>query len=157
MSTPDTLKVTESDDLEEYPSDISQDASSRQKLAIHSLLLRADFVDDSDQIAESSFNPKLDVSKSSNTRSRVGKDPSIMTSAFGQTDDLILLDGTPENVARSTWNHQQGYNTGMMYTDVELFSSSSQEPINLLYNPWMGFPETADLYGFSDSIDEEYI
>ncbi|XXH02970.1 hypothetical protein Hte_009360 [Hypoxylon texense] len=124
---------------------VSQYASSRQRLSVQSLLLQSDFVDDSNEIA--------------------GPTPgaAIQATAHGmQTNSRTTHISGPSEVATTPRNQTWGV-TGQ----VESLNGQSQQPgtcldagqedAGLIFNPWMGFAGTEDMYGMSGRPpDEEF-
>ncbi|RYP85807.1 hypothetical protein DL770_004986 [Monosporascus sp. CRB-9-2] len=121
------------------PSGVSQFANSRQRLSIQSLLLQSDFVDDSHEIAAPSPGSGLQNSEASDNQS---PGSSGKRTAFSNQ-------GASAHSSGETWSGLSQEQTYVSPTNQCALTMSShydvgQQPSELAFNPWMGFPGTED-------------
>ncbi|KAI0203473.1 fungal-specific transcription factor domain-containing protein [Astrocystis sublimbata] len=116
---------------------ISQYANSRQRLSVQSLLLQSDFADDSAEIAgPSSYHQQQS-----------------QQTTYPSTQQTINI--PPVTYAPKALNMSMGMGMGMG-TDAPI--DALREDAGLIFNPWMGFSGTEDLYGLLgvEGLSEEY-
>ena len=102
---------------------IAKDASIRQRLSIHSLLLQADFIDDSFKVAESPAESRLATASHS---AALPNQETIMSSVnYGPV--------YPAVVSKTFYQHPDSFTK-----TYDLGSS-------LIFNAWMGFPGRDEL------------
>lgn len=141
---------TEPDPPSSRPSTkVSQYASSRQRLSVQSLLLQSDFVDDSNEIAGPTQGADTEAGANG-------------TEANPQTAHAP----TPSNDAAVASPGHQGWSTveqanpgNPQIPPPGLSLDARQEDAGLIFNPWMGFAGTEDMYGVSgrpSGLDEEF-
>ncbi|KAL7620588.1 hypothetical protein AAE478_009583 [Parahypoxylon ruwenzoriense] len=129
---------------------VSQYASSRQRLSVQSLLLQSDFVDDSNEIA----GPAQ------------GTDASVITNGIQVPDQTVQISVSSGQVAAAASRGQAWGMVGradqgddQVPPPFGLFLDAGREDAGLIFNPWMGFPGTEDMYGMSgrpSGLDEEF-
>ncbi|KAI1771263.1 fungal-specific transcription factor domain-containing protein [Hypoxylon cercidicola] len=127
---------------------VSQYASSRQRLSVQSLLLQSDFVDDSNEIAGPTQGAAIQATSD-------GMQSNPRTAHLPGSDSEVAV---PRN---QTWGM-----SGMMGQVNPLSGQAhqpgpcldaGQEDAGLIFNPWMGFAGTEDMYGVSGPPpDEEF-
>ncbi|OAL34644.1 hypothetical protein AYO20_06061 [Fonsecaea nubica] len=146
--------------LEDHLSRLADEARTRQRLAIHSLIGRADFVDDSNEVtspAPPRDNNSNGISTASLRSQRQRPPRNTMTV---KPNPQILRSQSVPGVSQ----------TGQSKQPDRVNEGGSGEPTNyaledqgqwldgmrLAFNPWMGWPETLETYGFSQDLDDEY-
>lgn len=102
---------------------IAKDASIRQRLSIHSLLLQADFIDDSFKVAESPAESRLVTASQSTTLAN----QEIIVSS------VTYAPVYPAVVSKTIFQHPDSFTK-----TYDLGSS-------LIFNAWMGFPGRDEL------------
>ncbi|KAI1760808.1 fungal-specific transcription factor domain-containing protein [Hypoxylon sp. FL1150] len=108
---------------------VSQYASSRQRLSVQSLLLQSDFIDDSNEIAGPTQGEAIQATTNGmHTTSRTAH-------VSGSSSEAAA---TPRN---QTWSM-----TGMAAQQPNPCLDAGQEDAGLIFNPWMGFAGTEDMY-----------
>ncbi|KAI1413067.1 fungal-specific transcription factor domain-containing protein [Hypoxylon sp. FL1857] len=129
---------------------VSQYASSRQRLSVQSLLLQSDFVDDSNEIANATQGSETQTIASS-----IQANPQA-SHVSGSSSEL------PTVVASKTqgWATLGQANEGnSQVSPPGLSLDAGQEDAGLIFNPWMGFTGTEDMYGVSSrsqGLDDEF-
>lgn len=128
---------------------VSQYASSRQRLSVQSLLLQSDFVDDSNEIANSTQGSEEQTIASC---IQVNPPTSNVSESGGEVSTV-----TPKTQA---WATVAQTNTGSGQVSQPGSSlDAGQEDAGLIFNPWMGFTGTEDMYGVSrrsQGLDDEF-
>ncbi|KAI1452037.1 fungal-specific transcription factor domain-containing protein [Annulohypoxylon moriforme] len=123
---------------------VSQYATSRQRLSVQSLLLQSDFVDDSNEIAgpaQTTETPTLSGSMQT-------------AHASGVSGEMMSGAATPRN---HSWVTTGPANGQLPPTSLSL--DARQEDAGLIFNPWMGFTGSEDMYGVSSrppGLDDEF-
>ncbi|KAI2463480.1 fungal-specific transcription factor domain-containing protein [Annulohypoxylon bovei var. microspora] len=123
---------------------VSQYAISRQRLSVQSLLLQSDFVDDSNEIAgptQATGTPTL-------------PDGIHTAQVSGASSETATVNATPRNLP---WGPMTPGNGQVPPTGLSL--DARQEDAGLIFNPWMGFTGSEDMYGASSrpsGLDDEF-
>lgn len=133
---------------------VSQYASSRQRLSVQSLLLQSDFVDDSNEIAGPTQGPTQGAAIQATTNDMHTTPRTNHVS--GLSSEIAI---TPRN---QTWN-MAGITGQVSSLNGQAQQPSpcldaGQEDAGLIFNPWMGFAGTEDMY-YGVSVrppDEEF-
>ncbi|KAI2616182.1 hypothetical protein GGS26DRAFT_449407 [Hypomontagnella submonticulosa] len=128
---------------------VSQYASARQRLSVQSLLLQSDFVDDSNEIAGPTQGP-VTQTLANNVQTDVQT-----IHASGPRGGTVVGVATP-GTAPSAASRNQGWSTAgqanpgnIQVSPFGLSLDAGQEDAGLIFNPWMGFAGTDDMYGAS--------
>jgi hypothetical protein len=146
--------------LNSHLSRLADEARTRQRLAIHSLLGRADFIDDSNEVtspAPASASPSNGASPASRPQRQPPKQVRVQDHVRAASHVLRsnLIGNAPP---------------GPQLKQARLIETVPSEPTNyaqddqgqwldgmrLAFNPWMGWPETLETYGFSQELDDDY-
>ncbi|KAI0376002.1 fungal-specific transcription factor domain-containing protein [Hypomontagnella monticulosa] len=139
---------------------VSQYASARQRLSVQSLLLQSDFVDDSNEIAALPQEPET---QSFTTNAQTTIQAAHVSGSGGET---VIATNTP-NATSSAVSRNQGWSTAgqvnpgsVQVPSFGLSLDAGQEDAGLIFNPWMGFTSTEDMYGVStlrpSGLDDEF-
>ncbi|KAI0169433.1 fungal-specific transcription factor domain-containing protein [Hypoxylon sp. FL1284] len=127
---------------------VSQYASSRQRLSVQSLLLQSDFVDDSSEIAGMTHGAGSEAATVSCTQPNAR----IPHSVPGSSSEVA---NAPRKSAWGTTG--QPYPPSGQTQQVGSCLDAGQEDAGLIFNPWMGFAGSEDMYGVSGRPpDEEF-
>ncbi|KAI1419626.1 hypothetical protein F5Y12DRAFT_793431 [Xylaria sp. FL1777] len=165
-------------------SKISQFAISRQRLSVQSLLLQSDFTDDSHEIAANQPGtayasvpqtrtppiPSIGIVRGSSTSTSTGtRDlfPPVSSSTHGISTPRNVTMGTftfpLSNYGSTTSQQSQPQSHPQQLPPCSASSSpwvmaidARREDAGLIFNPWMGFTGTEELYGLSEGLSEEY-
>ncbi|KAJ3570730.1 hypothetical protein NPX13_g5634 [Xylaria arbuscula] len=171
-------------------SNISRQASSRQRLSVQSLLLQSDFADDSHEIAGPSSgsnviaatnpprityplllptrtNPPQSLGRTTEgSMSISASDPAppvLPTNGVSGTRDFGLGTLTPPLCVYNTVSQPlqtqlplQAQTSRSMSSPWSVAIDARREDAGLIFNPWMGFTGTEELYGLSQELSEEY-
>jgi hypothetical protein len=125
---------------------VSEYANSRQRLSVQSLLLQADFVDDSDQIAIPPLRYRTSASSNSHPAMDTGQTSGIGAGRARPVTDVPALDDrmSMDDLLEETATPPGSDGTVDMGIDL---------------NPWMGFAGKEDIYGMPGllaDLDGEY-
>ena len=130
------------------------DVRTGQRLAIHSLVRRADFVDRSNETTAPSSTTEFQSSASPQTFSRVAA--RFVGKHTGQT---IETTSTLE-VAKATSHNQSNVFSEDLGNERASYdrenSGESVDGMRFAFNPWMGWSETLEGYGFTQNLDDDY-
>lgn len=154
------VQLPPEDVLENHLSRLADEARTRQRLAIHSLIGRADFVDDSSEVTSpappgeytnSTVNAGARPQRQRSTRRNpnIKVAPQILrshSSRFGAAQAPLAkeADRLVEPVINEPTNYAQEDQNQWL------------DGMRLAFNPWMGWPETLETYGFTQELDDEY-
>ncbi|KAI0829573.1 fungal-specific transcription factor domain-containing protein [Hypoxylon sp. FL0890] len=128
---------------------VSQYASSRQRLSVQSLLLQSDFVDDSNEIAS-----PIQGSEAQTTASGVQANHQTSQVSGPSSEVHTATPKTPRWATVGQANTASG-----QVSPPGSFLDAGQEDAGLIFNPWMGFTGTEDMYGVSSrsqGLDNEF-
>ncbi|KAI1358347.1 hypothetical protein F5Y08DRAFT_333185 [Xylaria arbuscula] len=171
-------------------SNISRQASSRQRLSVQSLLLQSDFADDSHEIAGPSSgsnviaatnpprityplllptrtNPPQSLGRTTEGSMSISASnpapPVLPTNGVSGTRDFGLGTLTPPLCVYNTVSQPlqtqlplQAQTSRSMSSPWSVAIDARREDAGLIFNPWMGFTGTEELYGLSQELSEEY-
>ena len=147
--------------LEGHLSRLADEARTRQRLAIHSLIGRADFVDDSNEVT----TPAPPTEHHPN---------GVLAAATKSQRSQRFIRSNPNAKAGPHVLRSHSFSAGALVTDPKQLEQGGEvganEPTNysqedqnqwldgmrLAFNPWMGWPETLETYGFTQALDDEY-
>ncbi|KAI1371869.1 fungal-specific transcription factor domain-containing protein [Hypoxylon crocopeplum] len=126
---------------------VSQYASSRQRLSVQSLLLQSDFVDDSNEIAGPAQGAETQTATN-------GIQANLQTTHISEAAATASASG-PKSQA---WGAGGQVSSGNGHVPSPCLSlDAGQEDAGLIFNPWMGFTGTEDMYGGRpQGLDEEF-
>ncbi|KAI1100845.1 fungal-specific transcription factor domain-containing protein [Jackrogersella minutella] len=127
---------------------VSQYASSRQRLSVQSLLLQSDFVDDSSEIAGPSQG--IDTQTCANS---IPAD--LQTANVSGSNNEAATTAAASRIP--VWGAAGQANSQVPPTGLSL--DAGQEDAGLIFNPWMGFTNSEDMYGVSrraSGLDDEF-
>jgi hypothetical protein len=148
--------------LDTHLSRLADEARTRQRLAIHSLIGRADFVDDSNEVTTPAppsdhpiHNPLDPVARLQHkqrtvrTNINVRAAPQILRSqSMRAAADAAQLKPATDPIVEGVTNEPTNY--------AQEDQNQWLDGMRLAFNPWMGWPETLDTYGFTQDHDDDY-
>ncbi|KAI1383964.1 fungal-specific transcription factor domain-containing protein [Hypoxylon trugodes] len=143
LQTQETLSEPDPPPSARPSTKVSQYASSRQRLSVQSLLLQSDFVDDSNEIAGPPPPPP--------TNSQAVSIPEPTNPISNNTSNI------PKNQGWGVGGQTNSANGQIPTAGFSL--DAGQEDAGLIFNPWMGFTGTEDMYGASGrppGLDDEF-
>ena len=148
------------DVLDSHLSRLADEARTRQRLAIHSLIGRADFVDDSNEVTTPAPPSEIIPNGTLGAGGRTNRQRSIRSisnikaaphmlrshSALGAAPAMLAKQTDPavESIGNEPTNYALGDQTQWL------------DGMRMAFNPWMGWPETLETYGFTQALDDEY-
>ncbi|KAL2404589.1 hypothetical protein ABEF93_006148 [Exophiala dermatitidis] len=144
---------------------LADEARIRQRLGIHSLIRRADFVDDSNEVTSPAptIQPRASAIRhtlSTEQERRSQRTSSAANRALPNTGSAQVNqpNGTssvtprpypvPNGIAATANNEPASYD--------EEPPDQSSDGMRFAFNPWMGWPETLETYGFPQGVDDDY-
>lgn len=145
------------EDVGDDESRLAAAARVRQRLAIHSLLRRAEFVDDSNEVTSPA--PASEQRPSTNSSSRLQQQPETRNNSNANPDSRNEVSS---NIFEPNGMPYEKSNTAAVSTEKEpsYYLEEDQgrwsEEMRIAFNPWMGWPETLETYGFSQDLDNDY-
>jgi hypothetical protein len=150
------------EDVQEgHLSRLADEARTRQRLAIHSLIGRADFVDDSNEVT----TPQPPTDHHPNGALSVAARPqrqqrSIRSNTNLKTAPHILRSHSFGGAAQAMDPKQSDSGVEVVSNEPTNYAQDDQnqwlDGMRLAFNPWMGWPETLETYGFTQALDDEY-
>ncbi|KAJ9608857.1 hypothetical protein H2200_006628 [Cladophialophora chaetospira] len=154
------VQVPSEEVLEGHLSRLADEARTRQRLAIHSLIGRADFVDDSNEVT-SPAPPGEYPSSTVNAGERPLRQRLIRSNPNVKVAPQIFrTHGSLIGVTQSPQPKQTDQLIEPMINEPTNYAQEDQnqwlDGMRLAFNPWMGWPETLETYGFTQDLDDDY-
>ncbi|KIW99878.1 uncharacterized protein Z518_10806 [Rhinocladiella mackenziei CBS 650.93] len=156
VTSNNTLLVSPREDgMGDDDSKIRDEARARQRLAIHSLVRRADFVDDSNEVTSPAHthvhrSPAKARQKVSSVRNMLIEPP-----ARRNITPVGILESS-QNALNQGPRITEENNRGESTRNEESESDQWMDGMRFAFNPWMGWSETLEAYGFSQDMDGDY-
>ncbi|ETI28413.1 hypothetical protein G647_00862 [Cladophialophora carrionii CBS 160.54] len=145
--------------LEGHLSRLADEARTRQRLAIHSLIGRADFVDDSNEVT-SPAPPGEYPSATVNAGARPQRQRSIRNNPNVKVAPQVLRSHSLLGAAHAAQPKQANQGVEPVINEPTNYAQEDQnqwlDGMRLAFNPWMGWPETLETYGFTQDLDDDY-
>lgn len=147
---------------------LADEARIRQRLGIHSLIRRADFVDDSNEVTSPAPNIQARSSAIRHTLSLQQQERRSQTAASAINRGPQRAIGTHNTRAiaaepakanlyqRQNENGVAGNSSSEPASYDEEQLDQSSDGMRFAFNPWMGWPETLETYGFPQGVDDDY-
>ncbi|EXJ89661.1 hypothetical protein A1O3_02728 [Capronia epimyces CBS 606.96] len=147
----------------------ADEARIRQRLGIHSLIRRADFVDDSNEVTSpapnfqarsSAIRHTLSVQqperRSQRTSSVIYRAPQRTLGTHGTTPSRNNAADSAKSRSYQQQNNVAGNANNEPASYAEERPDQSSDEMRFAFNPWMGWPETLETYGFPQGVDDDY-
>ncbi|KAI1261440.1 hypothetical protein F5Y18DRAFT_440542 [Xylariaceae sp. FL1019] len=136
-------------------SKVSQYANSRQRLSVQSLLLQSDFADDSQEIAGG--GPDSASARTPSASMGTGNGGERQSGREGR-DSSASSATMPDYVNGTSATSQAQVATTSAATTLPPTIDAGQEDAGLIFNPWMGFTGSEDIYGMGvpGRLDDDY-
>ena len=140
---------------------LADEARTRQRLAIHSLIGRADFVDDSNEVTTPRPPSEHHVNGTVSAGARpLRQQRSIRSNPNLKTAPHVLRSHSFLGATQGTDPKQSVAGVETVSNEPTNYAQDGQnqwlDGMRLAFNPWMGWPETLETYGFTQALDDEY-
>ena len=146
--------------LEDHLSRLADEARTRQRLAIHSLIGRADFIDDSNEVTSPAPPGEPHSNGSANGVARAQWQRFARGNANVKAAPHILRSHNLSGAGQTTQPKQSAGVVEAVSNEPTNYAQDDQgqwlDGMRLAFNPWMGWPETLETYGFSQDLDDDY-
>lgn len=153
------------EDIGEDESRLADEARTRQRLAIHSLIRRAEFVDDSNEVTSpappseprppTSTNSLLKRLQQRTVQRGVQESPNSKGSPQNTRPPTAVETTRPLPQEQSDRAAEVPSNEPTNLAEAD--QSQWLDGMRFAFNPWMGWPETLETYGFSHDLDDDYV
>lgn len=146
--------------LEGHLSRLADEARTRQRLAIHSLIGRADFVDDSNEVTSPAPPSELPSANTLNASARPQRQRLGRGNANVKTAPQVLRSHGLLGAGQAAQPKQANRTVEAVGSEPTNYAQDDQgqwlDGMRLAFNPWMGWPETLETYGFTQDLDDDY-